>query len=291
MLDGTTSTALRKLSGFPGWFKFWFPMRPTIGSTDLPSAVHARRALPNLSLMNVFGSHGWRLDRLLRRALRPFRSEAPSPPQASAIPVVDDPETLIPGVWDRDITLTQCGWRWGHPYNDNELILLCHLAAAGYTPVVEFGTFDGRTTCNLAMNASQSTVLTIDLPTAEDNSNTERRGYGPYVSGERIAKAAPDVRARIIQIREDSRTADLSEWYGQAGLVFIDGGHSVDVCRHDTEQAFKLLRPGGIIGWDDYTPYWPGVKAVVDELSRRLTLHHLPRYGLVLYIAPEGGRS
>jgi hypothetical protein len=38
--------------------------------------------------------------------------------------------------------------------------------------------------------------------------------------------------------------------------------------------------------WDDYTPYWPGVKDVLDDLSTRLPLVHIPRMGFVIHVVP-----
>ena len=229
---------------------------------------------------------------ILRRAFNlVFRVDAVAPviveratSQESRIRVIDDPAVLVPDIWQRTIQLGHCGWRWGHPFNDNELVLLCHLAAAGWHPIVEFGTFDGRTAHNLALNAPDATVITIDLPGAPDGSNVEGREYDRYVSGACVATAPAAIRTRIQQIYSDSRDVDLRHLYGTVGLVFIDGGHSEEVCRHDTAEALRLVRPGGIVAWDDYTPHWPGVKTVVDEVSERLPLYHLPRYGLVLHM-------
>ena len=228
-------------------------------------------------------------DRLLRRLARTLIHRTP-PPAAPAeppltVPVLEDPAELFPGLWDHTIRLGQCGWRWGHPFNDNALIFLCHLAAAGYRPIVEFGTFDGRTSFNLALNAGESAVTTIDLPEADDRSNVEGKGYGPYDSGACIRRAPADVRARIREIKADSRQVDLSSLYGTIGLVFIDGGHDEDACRHDTETALKLARPGGVVIWDDYTPYWPGVRKVVEEVALSRALWHLPRLGFVVHRA------
>lgn len=234
--------------------------------------------------MRVTLKRGSLPERLLRRAFdAAFRVDSGAHDNPR-IRVVDDPAEILPGIWDRTIQLGSCGWRAGHPFNDNELILLCHLAAAGWRPIVEFGTFDGRTAYNLALNAGDSIVVTIDLSSADAGSNAEGGAYGSYVSGACIAAAPPAVRSRIEQIHSDSRRVDLGHLHGRVGLVFIDGGHSEDVCRHDTSLALKLVRPGGIVSWDDYTPHWPGVKAVVDEVSERLPLYHLPRYGLVLYL-------
>ena len=61
--------------------------------------------------------------------------------------------------------------------------------------------------------------------------------------------------------------------FGTVGLVFVDGGHSYGVCKSDSEKALSLVRKGGVVVWDDYGTYWPGVKKVLDELSTSARTH------------------
>lgn len=183
---------------------------------------------------------------------------APAPLSASPIPIGDDPHHQLPGVYDRSIRLAHCRWRFGHVYNDQALVFLCHVAARGAAPIVEFGTFDGRTTYNLALNAADGHVITVDANLPDDGSNVESRGYGAYAPGACFLDADPAVRDRIHFLQADSRAVDLSLWDGRCGLVIVDGGHSREVCENDTTLALRLVRPGGVIVWDDYTPYWAG---------------------------------
>ena len=60
--------------------------------------------------------------------------------------------------------------------------------------------------------------------------------------------------------------------YECASLVIVDGGHAEDVCANDTTLALKLVGRGGVVVWDDYTPYWPGVKSTLEALAGRLSL-------------------
>jgi Methyltransferase domain len=218
--------------------------------------------------------------RLARRMLGTSAAAAPSP-----IPVADDPADLLPGLYDGSIRLAHCRWRFGHVYNDQALVFLCHLAARGAAPIVEFGTFDGRTTYNLALNLPQGQVITVDANVPADLSNVERRAYGRFVPGEHFLDAEQEIRERIVFLQSDSRAVDLSPWYGRAGLVIVDGGHAEDVCANDTALALKLVRRGGVVVWDDYTPYWPGVKSTLDALAGRLSLTSFPRLGLVVHVS------
>ena len=92
-----------------------------------------------------------------------------------------------------------------------------------------------------------------------------------------------DLATRMVvgwQMAPHMRTSLIVDALGMA----IDGGHDEEVCRHDTVEALKLARPGGAIVWDDYTPYWPGVRTVVEEVATRRPLFHFPRLGLVVHL-------
>ena len=170
--------------------------------------------------------------------------------------------------------------------NDQAVVFLCLVAARTRGTIVEFGTFDGRTTYNLALNHAGGAIVTIDAGIGEDVSNIERRAYGGFRPGAWFRDAPPAIRDRIVLLEQDSREVDLTRYYGTAGLVFVDGGHDEVVCRHDTGLALRLVAPGGVIVWDDYTPYWPGVKRVLDELSARVAMRHYPRLGFVVHVSP-----
>jgi hypothetical protein len=42
-----------------------------------------------------------------------------------------------------------------------------------------------------------------------------------------------------------------------------------------------------VIVWDDYTPYWPGVKDTLDGLSSKIDMTHFPRLGIVVHVTPR----
>lgn len=225
---------------------------------------------------------------MIRSVLRSLvRNGRGAPRQSPAvIPAADDPEQQIPGLYDRGIRLRHCRWRWGHPANDQALIFLCHLAARAPGPVVEFGTFDGRTTVNLALNLAAGQVITIDAGLQDAQSNADSREYGAFQPGACFLTAERSIRERIVFIRSDSRDVDMSEYFGRASLVLVDGGHGRDVVENDTRLALRLARGGGVVVWDDYTPYWPGVKGALDELASRVPLVHYPRLGFVIHVKP-----
>lgn len=196
--------------------------------------------------------------------------------------------TLFPLLYEENITLGKLKWKWGDLPNMETLVFLCAMAKIGYTPIVEFGTFRGRTTYNLALN-SICDITTIDIGnvsgrTVDASSNLDNHPYAQYVTGEVFRTASEQISGRIKLMIGNSKNTDLTHLYGTIGMVIVDGGHSYEVCMSDSEKALRLVREGGVVIWDDYDPYWPGVKAALDELSTSIKVYWLPRERLVLHV-------
>jgi predicted O-methyltransferase YrrM len=148
--------------------------------------------------------------------------------------------------------------------------------------IFEIGTFDWATTLLLARNLPSARILTLDLNPADAGAGTvqgeidnlTRGGVGSCFAG------MPEAN-RITQLLGDSRTFDFSPWHGAVDLVVIDAGHDYENAAADTATAFRLLRRGGAIVWDDYTHGWPGVVRAVHECGRdfaRIAGTHLAVY-------------
>jgi Methyltransferase domain len=193
------------------------------------------------------------------------------------------------------IRLVETGKRDGN-VNLAELGVLAQAAAAipAGTLIVEIGTFDGRTTLNLAVNAAaQAHVVTLDLPPDDRALYALAPGERQYVDkprpGERIRACAPpwtDAAARITQLHGDSATFDWSPYAGRAGLVFVDGSHACEYVRKDSDTAQRLVAGGGIVLWHDYGR-WEDVTRALEELEsgRRLGLRHVRGTSLVFWRA------
>ncbi len=144
-----------------------------------------------------------------------------------------------------------------------------------YNPkrLFEIGTFDGRTTLNLAANASaEAEVYTLDLPKnklSETNLPLEV-GEEKYIdketSGARFL--ATDCLQKITQLYGDSATFDFSPFFNTVDFIFIDGSHSYEYVLHDSRLALKLLRSGqGVILWHDYSKtWWTGLTTALNEM-------------------------
>jgi predicted O-methyltransferase YrrM len=152
--------------------------------------------------------------------------------------------------------------------------------------IFEIGTFTGATSLLIAMNiGADDQLFTLDLPP------TDTLGY----TAGAVFAATPYAR-KITQLYGDSTQFDFSPWYGTIDLVFIDGNHTYPFVKADSEAAFRLLAPGGVIVWDDYV--WlpeftecAGVSAYVHELSRRKPCFQLPGMRLAVHLDDPSANS
>jgi hypothetical protein len=262
------------------------------GSALSRTLARALARLRGAYALNVFfpGSAAARRLRQLSRTLRGVRR-----PDQHATRL---PQAAWPELFGRKaIYLIETGKRDGN-VNLAELAILAQAAAAtrDATTIVEIGTFDGRTTMNLAVNASAHVpVITLDLPSDHIALHQLAPGERQYVDkpapGERIRASAwpwsADAR-RITQLQGDSATFDWSAHHGKAGLVFVDGSHAYEYVRKDSETALRLVAAGGMVVWHDYGA-WEGVTRALEELeaSRKLGLRHVGGTSLVFWRASE----
>jgi len=136
--------------------------------------------------------------------------------------------------------------------------------------IFEIGTFQGRTTLNIALNAGNNAeIITLDLPASELSSTQmeiekgEIRYVKKDVSGERFI--GHPVSYKIRQVFGDSATFPFSDYKNSIDLAFIDGSHAYDYVLNDSKKVLSMMRPGGLILWHDYTN-WEGVWSALNEL-------------------------
>lgn len=158
--------------------------------------------------------------------------------------------------------------------------------------VFEIGTNHGRTTRLIAELApADSHVYTLDLP-------QDQMLRGKHFDQARLdligdAFRNHPVRSKITQLYGNSLTFDFSRYAGQMDLIFVDGDHSYEGVKSDTENALKMLAPGGVIVWDDYiqTMWGRHVMRWLHALAKTMPVHQLGTTRLVLYRAPRGPRA
>ena len=131
----------------------------------------------------------------------------------------------------------------------------------------EIGTYRGRTTRLLASCSPAATIHTLDLPPDNMLEGGCFREWNPGLIGTQFS-ADHVVRSRILQHFGDSRTFDFTPFWGRMDMVFVDASHAYEAVLSDSRQAFRMIRPGGLIIWDDYHPvHGIGVMKALAELS------------------------
>ncbi|MDZ4287684.1 MAG: class I SAM-dependent methyltransferase, partial [Prosthecobacter sp.] len=162
-----------------------------------------------------------------------------------------------------------------------ELAVLSAFAAA--VPmggrIFEIGTFDGRTTANLALAAPVSAIVhTLDLPDTDADFLGVARG-----EAHRVRKRTSGVRYRTIQQQHGSNMAAITQHLGDSAtfpweeyrdavdLLVVDGSHALEYALLGSADALIAARIGGVIVWHDYG-IRPGVTEALDRLRRDLDM-------------------
>lgn len=165
---------------------------------------------------------------------------------------------------------------------ENSFLIMQLVAMLRPKRIFEIGTSQGRGTALMAMNTTDDTrIFTLDLPPeaqvpagATDRHLIElaRRELG-------IAFRDTNWAAKITQLLGDSTRFDYTPYHDSIDMVTVDGSHSYPFVFADSMNAFRMIRPGGIILWHDYESMRSeyGVSRFVDDLRYR---HGLPSYRL-----------
>lgn len=140
--------------------------------------------------------------------------------------------------------------------------------------VFEIGTFDGRTTLNLAANAPDDAIVyTLDLPASESPALGVDRDDVQFIRRSQAGVRGSRFRgtseaARIRQLTGDSASFDFTPYAGGMEFVFVDGSHAYDYVLSDSRAALQLAAPGAMIVWHDYGE-WPDVTRALHHLAAR----------------------
>ena len=164
----------------------------------------------------------------------------------------------------------------------------------------EIGTFDGFSAYHLAKNSpSDAVVYTLNLPensVFEDYAKTyslweydgDRKTHGmALLHGIGSVYKNSDVAHKVRQLFGDSMVFDFTPYWGSIDLCLIDGGHTYAHLQSDTANAFKMLRPGGVVLWHDYNKQHRDVLRFLDELAVQHKLYHIDGTRLVLCFMPK----
>ena len=136
-----------------------------------------------------------------------------------------------------------------------EISSLCHLVAARRPrKVLEIGSFRGSTTLNMALNAPEAEIHTLDLPPNFNPAETkfENRDAGVINARDVCCYKGREEAAHIRQHYGDTATFNYDEIGGDVELCLIDAAHSYEYVRNDTAKALPLMARDGLMLWHDY---------------------------------------
>lgn len=182
--------------------------------------------------------------------------------------------------------------------SDYETWVLAVLATRA-TALFEFGTCTGKTAYLWARNLPPGgRVVTLTLSPASIREYVNASGDDDAAVAHALEESqftrylytGTDDEGRITQLYGDSKALDVAPHVGQYDVIFIDGSHAYSYVRSDTEMALRMIKPGGVILWHDYTgpDGSPDVYRALNELAPRLELRHIKGTTLVFHRAAGG---
>jgi hypothetical protein len=157
--------------------------------------------------------------------------------------------------------------------NDQAMALLSILVAEHPATVLEIGTYMGSTTRQMAENLETGLIHTVDLPENFLTGNDTKQGLPKddfHLIKRRIVGAKFKGHAcanRIVQHFADTATWNFQE-AGHPTFFFIDGSHTFEYCKNDSEKCFDLCGGRGVFLWHDCDAAHPGVVRFVLEWRR-----------------------
>ena len=182
------------------------------------------------------------------------------------------PWILVDEILDKNtsITLTNLNPEDGNITPLELVVISLLISTLKPKKILEIGTFNGRTTINMALNQPKDgEVITIDLPTNKTKlpiEPDEEKNILDWTTRRRkitTIKSHPQIK----QIYGDSADYDFTDYIDRIDFMFVDGSHSYEYTMHDSRLAYNLVRRGGYILWHDYdSPHWPGVTEALNEL-------------------------
>lgn len=203
--------------------------------------------------------------------LRAFRAAREVPPRSAfAIPTIALSQVL--GDRRPRVELTVIPHEDGTLPPHELLALLAILVDEQPAEVLEIGTFMGHTTAQMAGALPSAIVHTVDLPL--DFQPSDRRGLPKddfhLVSRREVGR---EFKSLPIARRIQQHFADTAAWnFSEAGhptFFFIDGSHTYEYAKHDSEACYSLCPPGSVILWHDCDPHHPGVERLIFEWRSR----------------------
>ena len=151
---------------------------------------------------------------------------------------------------------------WLHPDQAASLCYFAHQCPGG--PIVEIGSFRGKSTVLLARGMKETNTLhAIDPHLSTEIGNRRDRATAGRANGDETSwtafhetLATWQVADRVDVIRKYSHDA-RAVWDGTVVFAWIDGDHSYEAVKQDIEDWTPLIVPGGYVAFHDTHPDYP----------------------------------
>lgn len=154
-------------------------------------------------------------------------------------------------------------------------IALLKLLAKNKKSYFEIGTWRGESVWNVAKNITDCTTLNLS------KEEMKAMGWNPKYAELHgiLSKKNPNIN----HLEGNTKTFDFKSLDKKFDLIFIDGDHSYEMVKHDTQEVFKnLAHNNTIIVWHDYAYNPEKVRydvftAILDGLPTELhsNLYHV----------------
>ncbi|MBI2270697.1 MAG: class I SAM-dependent methyltransferase [Bacteroidetes bacterium] len=148
----------------------------------------------------------------------------------------------------------------------------------------EIGTWRGESISNVASVAKKCVSLSLS------NKEMNELGYGEKFT--RVQRFFSKDLSNVEHVEANSKTFDFEKLGQKFDLIFVDGDHSYDGVKIDTQNVFNLLKnENSIIVWHDYgTSYetidWEVLAGILDGTpeEKRGSLYQISNSLCAIYI-------
>ena len=158
--------------------------------------------------------------------------------------------------------------------SEQAMALLAILVAETPKEILEIGTFMGHTTRQMAESLETAIVHTVDLPASfspkhDPNQKLPKDDFHLINRRVLLSREFKDRTCanRIIQHFADSGW-DFRE-AGRPTFYFIDGSHTYEYCKNDSEKCFAFAGEHSVLLWHDCDDSHPGVVRFLSECRRQ----------------------
>lgn len=163
------------------------------------------------------------------------------------------------------------------PRAGDEHILLMHALCETFniTKMFEIGTGRGTSCYMSSIVESVNTIDTVDIRPFDEICSWAIKNVAVRASMKDLHESIKLSDKSKVNFYHTSQVPDLFNYVSASGdfydLAHIDGNHSdYEVVLQDFKICYNMLRPGGIIVFDDYDPTRFIVKKVVDDIIENI---------------------